>query len=347
MRKVLFLFACLLTATFLLTTSFSSQEREKEWEPIFMELEQSVKYIHEKRPLQNPGKIYCKDNYIYVNELFKGVHVINNSHPANPVNEGFILVPGCVDMAVKENILYVDNAVAPKANLQGAGAVEVATVNAAGQYIRSGTALADLATTANVNTIVEGSIETAITNITQALEVDLDGKADKIVPSAAGNIAGLDATGNLMDSGVLASDILVTDDLQPVWENLTQIEDDAAASDLYFREEIRKNSELDSVIRDLIVNQEDANGDGVRDGEVYVVRDRLDKLEDGVDGAELVTNRVDAITDSTSATAYPSVAAIREYVLPAPPAECSSQQCVLSVNPGGEPYWEIVTFPAP
>jgi len=114
MRKTLFLFICSLTAIFFLTTSFSSQERQKEWEPIFMtraDLEQSVKYINENRPLKNPGKIYCKGDYIYVNELFKGVHVINNSNPKKPVNEGFILVPGCVDMAVKENILYVDNAV--------------------------------------------------------------------------------------------------------------------------------------------------------------------------------------------------------------------------------------------
>ena len=86
----------------------------KTWIPIFMkraDLEQSVKYEAGDRPLKNPGKIYCKDHYIYVNELYKGVHVINNSNPANPVKEGFIIVPGCVDMAVKGDIMYVDNAV--------------------------------------------------------------------------------------------------------------------------------------------------------------------------------------------------------------------------------------------
>jgi len=84
------------------------------WVPVFMkraDLEQSIKYIAESRPLKNPGKIYCKDHYIYVNELYKGVHVINNSSPLHPVNEGFIVIPGCVDMAVKENALYVDNSV--------------------------------------------------------------------------------------------------------------------------------------------------------------------------------------------------------------------------------------------
>jgi hypothetical protein len=57
------------------------------------------------------GKIYYRTPYIYVNERYKGVHVINNSDPERPVKEGFILAPGCIDMAVKGNILYLDNAV--------------------------------------------------------------------------------------------------------------------------------------------------------------------------------------------------------------------------------------------
>ena len=57
------------------------------------------------------GKIYYRAPYIFVNERYKGVHIINNSDPAHPVNEGFILAPGCIDMAVKGHILYLDNAV--------------------------------------------------------------------------------------------------------------------------------------------------------------------------------------------------------------------------------------------
>lgn len=81
--------------------------------PIYMkraDLEQSVKYV-EAQPLKRPGKIYCIGSYIYINELYKGVHVINNSNPQNPFKEGFIKIPGCVDIAVKEQILYADNSV--------------------------------------------------------------------------------------------------------------------------------------------------------------------------------------------------------------------------------------------
>ena len=43
--------------------------------------------------------------------------------------------------------------------------------------------------------------------------IDLSGKADKTVPSAAGNLAGLDATGNLTDSGIAAASVVTDSDL--------------------------------------------------------------------------------------------------------------------------------------
>ena len=84
------------------------------YSPVFMSrevLDNSVSYIHGAREMLRTGKIYYRAPYIFVNERYKGVHVINNSDPAHPVNEGFILAPGCIDMAVKGNIMYLDNAV--------------------------------------------------------------------------------------------------------------------------------------------------------------------------------------------------------------------------------------------
>ena len=43
-----------------------------------------------------------------MNEVNKGIHVIDNSNAASPVNAAFIDLPGNVDIAVKENILYAD-----------------------------------------------------------------------------------------------------------------------------------------------------------------------------------------------------------------------------------------------
>lgn len=96
-------------------TSFVGSDMEwRTYKPIFMsraDLEKSVVYKNTGQELKNPGKIYYKAPYIYINERYKGVHVINNSNPAQPHNEGFITAPGCVDMAMKGSVLYLDNAV--------------------------------------------------------------------------------------------------------------------------------------------------------------------------------------------------------------------------------------------
>ncbi len=61
------------------------------------------------QPIENIGKIYYKSPYIYVNERFKGIHVIDNSDPSNPIRIAFIQVFGCEDIAINGNILYADN----------------------------------------------------------------------------------------------------------------------------------------------------------------------------------------------------------------------------------------------
>lgn len=56
-----------------------------------------------------PGKIYFKDNYLFVNEYGKGIHVIDNSNPADPKKIAFYKILGNVDMAIRGNILYADS----------------------------------------------------------------------------------------------------------------------------------------------------------------------------------------------------------------------------------------------
>ncbi len=63
----------------------------------------------EARPLRNPGKIYAYEEYIFINELKTGIHIIDNSNPESPNNTAFINIPGNVDIAVKGDILYADN----------------------------------------------------------------------------------------------------------------------------------------------------------------------------------------------------------------------------------------------
>lgn len=60
------------------------------------------------RLVENPGKINTLGNYIFLNEIDKGIHVIDNSLPSQPKNIAFIEIPGNMDIAVKGNTLYAD-----------------------------------------------------------------------------------------------------------------------------------------------------------------------------------------------------------------------------------------------
>lgn len=79
--------------------------------PIYLSYEQlrSAVKMTAARELNNPGKIYFKDQYIFINEKMQGVHVFDVSDPTNPQNKGFIEIPGNVDIAIKDNILYADS----------------------------------------------------------------------------------------------------------------------------------------------------------------------------------------------------------------------------------------------
>ena len=61
------------------------------------------------RQLESPAKIYSKGNFLFINELKKGIHIIDNSNPAAPRIVAFVNIPGNGDMAVRGDILYADS----------------------------------------------------------------------------------------------------------------------------------------------------------------------------------------------------------------------------------------------
>lgn len=58
--------------------------------------------------VSNAGKLFTIGNYIFLNEKNKGIHIIDNTNPSNPINVSFIKIPGNLDVAVKGNTLYAD-----------------------------------------------------------------------------------------------------------------------------------------------------------------------------------------------------------------------------------------------
>ncbi|HET9487563.1 MAG TPA: hypothetical protein VFO54_09015 [Chryseosolibacter sp.] len=61
------------------------------------------------QPVNAVGKIYFKDNYLFVSEPGEGIHIINNQDPAAPTPLKFLKIPGTFDLAIKGNTLYADS----------------------------------------------------------------------------------------------------------------------------------------------------------------------------------------------------------------------------------------------
>lgn len=61
------------------------------------------------QPIVNGGKIYAFQNYTFQVEAGKGVHIIQNNSLTDANKIDFINIPGCTNIAVKNNILYADN----------------------------------------------------------------------------------------------------------------------------------------------------------------------------------------------------------------------------------------------
>lgn len=109
-NSLLFAIVCIATGILL---SSSEPVYYGAYSPVYMdrsEMENAIK-IEAAQPLRATGKIYIYGQYILVNEKYKGIHVIDNSDPASPQNIAFLHIDGCIDMAMKDDILYADNAI--------------------------------------------------------------------------------------------------------------------------------------------------------------------------------------------------------------------------------------------
>jgi len=63
----------------------------------------------EPRELENPGKIYSYGRYLFINAPNEGIHIYDNADPAQPQNISFLKIPGNIDMAVQNGLLYADS----------------------------------------------------------------------------------------------------------------------------------------------------------------------------------------------------------------------------------------------
>lgn len=80
-------------------------------EPVYMTYEELRYAIVSTKPvsISKAGKIFITDQYLFVNDLNRGIHVFDNSDPSSPQGIAYISIPGNVDISVKDNVLYADS----------------------------------------------------------------------------------------------------------------------------------------------------------------------------------------------------------------------------------------------
>lgn len=81
------------------------------YEPVYTSIQEikasvGLEPAHELKDL---GKIYFRDNMLFINEVGKGIHIINNTDPSHPRALSFLNIPGNYDLAILGNSLYADS----------------------------------------------------------------------------------------------------------------------------------------------------------------------------------------------------------------------------------------------
>lgn len=114
MKKTIFSLSIISTLIVLIVFTQSCKKNDSTtfgiYKPIYKTTAEVRSQIKSALPmsLSTVGKIYVKDNYLFINEPDKGIHIFDNSNPSKPINTAFINIPGCEDMAIYGNTLYAD-----------------------------------------------------------------------------------------------------------------------------------------------------------------------------------------------------------------------------------------------
>ncbi len=61
--------------------------------------------------IDEAGKIYAYSDYIFINDEFQGIHIIDNTNPEAPTAISYLKIPGNIDISIKNNYLYADSSI--------------------------------------------------------------------------------------------------------------------------------------------------------------------------------------------------------------------------------------------
>ena len=112
MKRFVYLFCLALFALTGCQNKVTEMVTYKINEPVFMAtstFRNSVKVTTVPQTITSIGKMCFYNNYLYISEPEKGIHIINNTDPANPQQTGFIELMGNADLAIRNGLLYADS----------------------------------------------------------------------------------------------------------------------------------------------------------------------------------------------------------------------------------------------
>lgn len=112
MKNVFTTSLLVLVASFLFTSCFKDKctRTYTYYTPVYKptaEVRANIK-SNSPRSIERAGKLFIRGNYIFLNEIDRGFHIIDNTNPSAPKNVAFVDIPGNIDIAVKGNTLYAD-----------------------------------------------------------------------------------------------------------------------------------------------------------------------------------------------------------------------------------------------
>jgi len=80
-------------------------------QPIYMSYEdlRIAFRVEPPKPIAEAGKILRHDKYLLINDINKGIHVFDNEDPTQPKAIAFLNIPGNIDIAAKDQVIYADS----------------------------------------------------------------------------------------------------------------------------------------------------------------------------------------------------------------------------------------------
>ncbi len=118
MKMIFLLFMCLVLTLVqgcclpLMNCEDDDFSQESRYDPVYLnrvDFEKSV-LLKNTVAIGISGKIYVKDHLLFINEVNKGFHIYDNSDPKNPKPIKFLEAPGSTDLAVRNNMIYINQA---------------------------------------------------------------------------------------------------------------------------------------------------------------------------------------------------------------------------------------------